>query len=271
MLLTVFHETRYHYSQAQRRISQSHRLYPTECNSQRVLSWNVSVQGGEFGEYFYDSAGDRIRTMSLAEPSDAIEIQVNGEIETTCTNGVMQCPRDVISPLAYLRTTPVTAPDEALNELACRSTAAHAENKLDQAHALSHAVREAINYTPGATNPSSSASEALVQGAGVCQDHAHCLISSARLCGIPARYVVGYLHTDANMQSHDSSHAWAELYIENLGWVGFDATNQCCPDERYIRIGSGLDAQAAAPVRGIAHGAGGETMHTRVTIDGNQQ
>lgn len=271
MLLSVSHQTEYVYSQAQRRISQSHRLYPTECNAQRVLSWEVSVERGEFGSYFFDGAGDRIRTMSLAESTDEIKIMVKGEVDTTYTTGLMQCPRDVVSPLVYLRSTPVTAPDEALHELARSCTTAHGANRLDQAHALSRAVLEAIVYAPGATNPSSSAGQALALGAGVCQDHAHCLISIARLCGIPARYIVGYLHTDASLQSHDSSHAWVEMYIDYLGWVGFDATNQCCPDERYIRIGSGLDAEAAAPVRGIAYGAGGETMQTRVSVTGNQQ
>lgn len=229
------------------------------------------MENGEFGSYFYDGAGDRVRTLSLAEPTDEIEIQVSGEVQTSYTNGVMYCSRDVISPLVYLRDTLVTAPDEALNDLAHRCAAAYPGNRLDLAHALSRAVLESIDYTPGSTSPSSTASDALAQGAGVCQDHAHCLISVARISAIPARYVVGYLHTDASLQSHDYSHAWVELYIDSLGWVGFDATNQCCPDERYIRIGSGLDAMAAAPVRGIAHGQGAETMQAHVTIAGNQQ
>jgi transglutaminase-like putative cysteine protease len=53
---------------------------------------------------------------------------------------------------------------------------------------------------------------------------------------------------------HEAAHAWAEIHVAGLGWVGFDPANECCPDARYIRLGSGLDAQDAAPIRGIARG-----------------
>jgi transglutaminase-like putative cysteine protease len=80
-------------------------------------------------------------------------------------------------------------------------------------------------------------------GEGVCQDHAHALISLARTIGLPARYVSGYLHADADGHAHEAAHAWAEVWVEGLGWIGFDAANRCCPDERYVRLGSGYDAQ----------------------------
>jgi len=60
------------------------------------------------------------------------------------------------------------------------------------------------------------------------------------------------------VNSHPSdfqaTHAWAEFYIQNLGWIGFDPTNNCCPDERYIRVSCGLDASYASPIRGIFYG-----------------
>jgi transglutaminase-like putative cysteine protease len=61
--------------------------------------------------------------------------------------------------------------------------------------------------------------------------------------------------------------------LPGLGWVGFDPANACCPDERYIRLASGFDAQDAAPIRGIARGPGAETMAVRVAVctQGQQQ
>ena len=116
----------------------------------------------------------------------------------------------------------------------------------------------ALTTTPGET--------ALAAGHGVCQDHAHALIAMARHRCIPARYVSGYLFADAEGESHEASHAWAELWIAGLGWVGFDAANRCCPDARYIRLGSGYDAQDAAPIRGTARGPGTETMDVVVSV-----
>ncbi|MEM9754241.1 MAG: transglutaminase family protein, partial [Planctomycetota bacterium] len=81
---------------------------------------------------------------------------------------------------------------------------------------------------------------------------------------IPARYVIGYLHADGDIA--DASHAWAELYVENLGWVGFDAANGKSPDAHYIRLGSGFDAVDAAPIRGVAQGSGAEAMEIDVRV-----
>jgi transglutaminase-like putative cysteine protease len=117
-------------------------------------------------------------------------------------------------------------------------------------------VADAIAYTPGETEHGTTAAEALALGHGVCQDHAHALIACALSLDIPARYVTGYLFASEETGLHEASHAWAELHVEGLGWVGFDVSNRCCPDERYIRLGSGADATEAAPIRGVAQGWG---------------
>jgi transglutaminase-like putative cysteine protease len=83
---------------------------------------------------------------------------------------------------------------------------------------------------------------------------------------MPARYVTGYLYSDANGQAHGESHAWAELYVDGLGWVGFDAANRCCPNDLYVRLGSGLDAQDAAPIRGLIEGQATEDLTAKVIV-----
>ena len=104
------------------------------------------------------------------------------------------------------------------------------------------------------TSNETTAIVAYQQKKGVCQDQAHIMISAARSIGIPARYVNGYMHNNSHSSEFQSTHAWAEFYIENLGWVGFDPTNNCSPDERYIRVSCGLDANYAAPIKGVFYG-----------------
>ncbi|NND00938.1 MAG: transglutaminase family protein [Gammaproteobacteria bacterium] len=270
MRLSIHHTTTYSYSEPQRMIEQSHRLYPSECQGQRLLSWDVEASGANFGSYFYDGAGDRIRTMSIAK-TQSVEIQVTGEIETTDNNGVVINARDKVNPLVYLRTSEVTLPGDKLKAAALEAISSTNSTQLEQAHAMTGYINNAIAYASGATDNSYTAERALEQGSGVCQDQTHCLIAISRLNNIPARYVTGYLHTDAQGDSHDASHAWAELYIDDLGWVGFDPTNTCCPDDRYIRIGSGIDAWGAALIRGISRGVGQESMDVTVQINGMQQ
>ena len=85
---------------------------------------------------------------------------------------------------------------------------------------------------------------------------AHALIALAHAAGLPARYVTGYLLTGDDAEAGEAAHAWAEIYVDGLGWIGFDPANRCCPDERYIRLGSGRDAREAAPIRGVSRGGG---------------
>jgi transglutaminase-like putative cysteine protease len=79
------------------------------------------------------------------------------------------------------------------------------------------------------------------------------------------------LQAGADGQAHEAAHAWAELWLSGLGWVGFDPANRCCPDARYIRLGSGMDAPDAAPIRGIARGVSREAMDVTVAVTASQQ
>ncbi|MCA3480218.1 MAG: transglutaminase family protein, partial [Rhodobacter sp.] len=146
-----------------------------------------------------------------------------------------------------------------------------ASDPLDAAHRLSTAVAGAIAYKPGATRAHTTAAEALALGEGVCQDHAHALIAVARHAALPARYVSGYLMSGGDGSLGEAAHAWAEIWVQGLGWIGFDPANTCCPDDRYIRLGSGLDAQDAAPIRGTARGPAAEVLDVAVAVQAVQQ
>ena len=128
-------------------------------------------------------------------------------------------------------------------------------------------VREDVAYVPGVTSAETSAGEALLAGAGVCQDHAHVFVAAARCLGHPARYVSGYLHAASDAEDALASHAWAEAWLPELGWVGFDPSNGIAPTERYVRTGVGLDYADAAPVRGVRRGAPGHSLRVRVHVE----
>jgi len=132
---------------------------------------------------------------------------------------------------------------------------------------LMHAVRDRVEYRLGLTDVLTPAADALAAGAGVCQDHAHVFITAARVLGVPARYVSGYLWTGGPEQQVEASHAWAEAFVDDLGWVGFDAANRTCPSETYIRASIGLDYWSAAPVRGVRRGAAAEQLTVRVRVE----
>lgn len=266
MRLKVTHRTEYSYDAPKRHLVQSLRLRPTEFDGQSVQSWSVRVEGhdAERGAAFRDGAGDWIETVSMRNVS-AMAIVVEGEVTTTDLSGVARGLREKVPPQAYLRPTRATRLNAALRSLAERAVAG-CDGGLERAHAISRAVAQEIAYTPEATEAGTTAAEALELGKGVCQDQTHAAIALARAVEMPGRYVVGYLHSSSDATVDQASHAWAEIWVEGLGWVGFDAANGCCPDERYVRLGSGLDAQNAAPIRGHATGPGAERLDVEVHV-----
>jgi transglutaminase-like putative cysteine protease len=271
MRLNVRHVTTYSFDTPMRFLAQSHRLTPASNAGQRVLDWTVAAEGALFGASFTDGAGDRVSTMTVAGPVDRVEVVAEGTVETSDTAGILRGHREAISPRVYLRSTAAIHANARIRELAAHALAGSDAGPLDRAHRLSAAVAEAIAYQPRATGPATTAAEAFELGRGVCQDMAHALIALAHASGLPARYVTGYLLTGDEAEAGEAAHAWAEIFNDSLGWIGFDPANRCCPDERYVRLGSGRDAREAAPIRGVSRGGGVEAMDVRVVVAGQWQ
>jgi transglutaminase-like putative cysteine protease len=122
-----------------------------------------------------------------------------------------------------------------------------------------------VTYEIGSTHSKTTAEEALAAGEGVCQDHAHIMISVARALGFPARYLSGYLLMDDRVDQ-DATHAWCEVYLTGLGWVGFDVSNGISPDSRYITVATGRDYRDAAPILGIRQGEGEEKLDVALQV-----
>jgi transglutaminase-like putative cysteine protease len=268
MRLSVDHTTRYRFDPPTRGVIQSLRLTPSVFDGQIAVEWTIDTGDALRGAAFRDGAGDWIETAKHVGPTDEAFVTVRGVVETVDLTGVLRGHREVIPPAAYLRSTRATRPDLAIAELAEGAVATIAPDRgLERAHAVMNAVAEAVAYTPGETEHGTTAGEALALGHGVCQDHAHLMIAAARLLDMPARYVTGYLFASEDEEAHEASHAWAEIFVPDLGWVGFDASNGICPNDHYIRIGSGSDAADAAPIRGVARGLGAETLDVTVVVN----
>src|SRR5438270_6377221 len=115
--------------------------------------------------------------------------------------------------------------------------------------------------------------EALRLRKGVCQDYAHITITLARQLGIPCRYVSGYLYQPVRSQdrsSGEATHAWVEAYLPDLGWVGFDPTNNTTTDERHIRVAIGRDYADVPPTRGVYRGKAESELAVTVRIAPSQ-
>jgi transglutaminase-like putative cysteine protease len=261
MRLAIRHVTTYRYAPAADRPSFRLKLYPTRLAHQVTHAWTVSMNGEDVPTLFVNGFGDAEAIWTRQGACAEIEVVAEGVVETSDSSGVLRGASGSVRPGVFLRATPLTQPDDDLRDLAER---ARRQTPLDALHALMHTVRDAVEYTPSATCHETSAAEALRQGAGVCQDHAHIFVTGARLLDIPARYVAGYLLS--NGTGNRETHAWAEAYVPDLGWVGFDPSNRQCPTDAYVRLAGGFDASDAAPMRGCIRSGVCEGLSAAVQI-----
>ncbi|WP_349679204.1 transglutaminase family protein [Rhodoferax sp. UBA5149] len=145
---------------------------------------------------------------------------------------------------------------------------------------LMQRIHTDLMYESDSTQVNTPAVEALAQRKGVCQDFAHILIACLRAMGIPARYVSGYLLTEAapgtvKLTGSDASHAWAAVYVPDLPpderWCDLDPTNNRSgwhsPGEDYVTLAIGRDFSDVSPIRGVIHGGASHTLSVAVTVE----
>lgn len=240
------------------------RLWPSPCDHQRIIHWQVKVGGRPLVARSVDGFGNAEATFGAEGPVEQLEVALRGEIETTEAHGVVRGTREQLPPMYFLTPSPLTEPGELVGQLVAQLPA-DAGDGVAGAHALMQAVRERIAFETDSTHAETTAEQALGHGRGVCQDHAHAMIAAARLSGTPARYVSGYMWLDGESVS-PASHAWCELFLGAVGWVGFDAANRMCPNEAYVRVAVGRDARDAAPIRGIRRGGAVESIEVNVRV-----
>jgi len=137
---------------------------------------------------------------------------------------------------------------------------------------LMHRIRSSFKYDPRATVISTPLEEVFEKRHGVCQDFAHVMIAGLRGLGLPAAYVSGYLRTipapgQARLQGADATHAWVSVWCgADIGWVGFDPTNDLLVGNDHIILAIGRDFSDVSPVDGIIVGSRKQKLAVAVDV-----
>lgn len=266
MRLRISHATTYAYELPPAVVTMVLRLTPRDHDAQHVITWRIDLSEDCLLHQHEDAFGNIIHSFTAEGPFSELTVAVEGEVETQEANGLVNGAVERFPPEFYLRETPLTQADPAIMDFA-HATHAGGADKLMRLHALLTALNREIAFDTDPTHTATTAAEAFSLKRGVCQDITHIFVAAARLLGIPARYIGGHFRRADGVTAQDAGHAWAEVHIENLGWVGFDPTNGICTTEAHVRVAAGLDYLGAAPVRGTRFGGGGETLKVEVHID----
>ncbi|MEZ5736574.1 MAG: transglutaminase family protein [Novosphingobium sp.] len=265
MHLSVNHTTRYEFSEPVVRGLQRLRLRPKSTQGQQVLEWKMLLEGACEEVDYEDQHHNSTALVSVEPGVSTVTVTCSGKVNTADNSGIIGRHSGHMPLWAFLSQTPLTKPGPRMRALAS-SIDSKEDGKLDALHELSRQVLAEVRYEIGRTEVDTPAEEAMEAGHGVCQDHTHIFLGAARLLGIPARYVSGYLMMDDRIDQ-EAGHGWAEAFVDGLGWVGFDVSNGICPDARYVRVATGCDYREAAPVTGISYGPGESVLAVSLAVE----
>ena len=277
-LYEIEHVSRYLYASPVRRSVLSLCLKPRNDRLQRLFSYEVITNPQAHLNSETDFYGNTKQIMHVYREHQVLEITSRSVVEcsppppTPGFSGLDPWEEilswrdssrywDFTHPSAFARPSP--ALDSFLKEL----NAGPSDDPLLSLRRLCSALFRRFRYVPGATSVLSPIEHILETGQGVCQDYAHVMIAIARAWHIPARYVSGYLHMDGSGESSKlSSHAWVECLLPDAGWIGFDPTNNCTADQRYVRVAVGRDYQDVPLVRGVFMGGGESRLDVSIRV-----
>jgi transglutaminase-like putative cysteine protease len=246
MRFAIRHEFNYSYDSPVRLSTQYLRLMPRDTARQTVLEWALQTPSPALRTT--DGYGNVLHVLTIDKPAAEIAIQAMGSIETSTPDEASDFTGAPLSPLLFLRPTPLTRADQALAALAER-------------------LRERI-ATPGGLRELAAAIHVNERGRSAA-DAAHSFIACCRHLGVPARYVSGYLYTQ-NAGARVAMHAWAEAWLDDR-WRSFDLAHDKPIGEAHIKIAVGADYLDACPVRGVRVGGGAETLVAQAYVEASPQ
>jgi transglutaminase-like putative cysteine protease len=266
MRLRIAHTTTYRYTPPATSVIQILRMTPGSHDGQYVVNWQIDVSTDSRLDMHEDAFGNITHVLTQG-PVEDLTISVEGLIETHDTGGVLKGSDERFPPSLFLRSTPLTETNAAMANFTRELRAEADRDVLGFLHALMVQINEHMTFDENPTDSTTTATEAFGLKRGVCQDYAHIFIACARHGGVPARFTSGHFLRSDGMVHQQAGHAWAEAFVPDLGWVGFDAANGICTTDAHARVAIGLDYLGAAPVRGTRYGGGAETLTVAVKVD----
>jgi transglutaminase-like putative cysteine protease len=253
-----------------RALTQVLRLTPRGFDSQHVQAWSIGVVPDAKLRRSEDAFGNIVHACSHDGPLDKVTFFVEGEIETSDAAGVARGLYERFPLDVFLREVDATHADAKLREFTGDSLADETD-PLARMHLLMDALAEACAFEPGETPAPRKASEVFASGKGSARELAQVFVAAARAQNVPARFISGFFLGDEGAGEAGVHHAWAEAFVEPIGWIGFDCALGICPRDEHLRIAQGLDYWGAAPRRGAAFGYAAEKTVARLNVDLGRQ
>lgn len=289
MLLQVIHKTRYAYAPAVKTAQHMAHLQPANTATQRLLQHTLEIRPRPAQQtQAVDVYGNKRAFFSLRSAHDELQVIATSLVQTSEPPKVTHSLswEAVRERLRYHREAQYDAAAEFVfashhvprhaDFLAYAQTSFTPRRPLHEAASdLMQRIHADFEFEPCATDVGTPAIQALEMRKGVCQDFAHIMLGCLRSMDLPARYVSGYLLTEAppgqpKLVGSDASHAWVSLYLPAAHgrgqWLDLDPTNGRATGADYVTVATGRDYSDVSPLRGVIHGGARHKLHVAVTV-----
>jgi transglutaminase-like putative cysteine protease len=271
MKYDILHRTRYTYISPVRDSFNDVRLQPMPIPEQTVESFLLKVLPAARLTHFKDFFSNWVNHFEIAEPHSYLVIEAQSRVKTHPPAPLPEeklCPREKLGETRnvercfdYLQSSRFVELSPEAWKLALDATVG-----IDDVWLAVLGVMKFVNgflkYESNSTNVHTHMTEVVKDRRGVCQDFAHLMLGMCRALKIPARYVSGYLATEAA----SATHAWVEVFIPGYGWRGLDPTHNRQLSETYVKLGHGRDYGDVPPVSGDYRGTLERKMEVEVKI-----
>ena len=279
MYYSIRHVTRFRYSNAISESVMEVRMQPRTEGPQRCLHFELNITPRAHVMSYRDDQGNTVHHFNIPGQHHRLVISAQALVEMSeppplpaALDGDAWERLDTLvnesDAWDWLMPSTFARPTAALKTLADELDVSRRADPLTLVRQINSGMFESFTYKPQSTDVDSPIDEALKSRAGVCQDYAHIMISLVRELGIPCRYVSGYLfHSGAaDRSAADATHAWVEALLPELGWVGFDPTNNLLSGPRHIRAAVGRDYADVPPTRGVFKGRASTELSVAVAV-----
>jgi transglutaminase-like putative cysteine protease len=288
VIYDIRHVTTYAYESPVSFARCSLRLEPRSGDGQQLVSHSVEIRPRPADRTIrHDFFGTHTEMIVIETPHRNLRIDSRSRVEVsrrapgrTMPSPPWESVRDLAfeatdlgpsSPIGYVFASPLVPVLGPVTSYAAASFAP-SSGILAGAVDLMHRIRTEFKYDPKATVISTPLKEVFEKRHGVCQDFAHVMIAGLRGLGLPAAYVSGYLRTipppgKPRLQGADATHAWVSLWCgPEIGWVGFDPTNDILVENDHIILAVGRDFSDVSPVDGIIVGSRRQKLGVAVDV-----
>ncbi|HMN30980.1 MAG TPA: transglutaminase family protein [Caldilineaceae bacterium] len=279
MFYAVRHQTRFRYTHPIQENLMEVRMQPRTDGSQHCLNFQLHLRPHARVAHYQDHLGNVIHQFDvpglhnelLIRAEALVKVAPTPELPAALSEEDWQRIDDYpMSQELWEMRTPsrFTSATPALDELAAELEVGRTADPLTTLRRLNRLLNQTFAYTTQVTHVDSPIDDAIQQRRGVCQDYAHIMLALLRNhLRLPCRYVSGYLfHRQNDRSAVDASHAWVEVLLPSLGWLGFDPTNDLVAGERHIRVAIGRDYGDVPPTRGVFKGEAASELSVSVHV-----